>query len=156
VSRFYLAAAFGKRFLLQGYRADLCRLGHTVTSRWLDIREEGVGDGYARACAKDDLEDIRLADTLIVFDDNPRSTRGGHAFESGYAYALGKQLIIVGHRTHIFHHLIDCTFSNRGRKRWRCFATRLMLASNKPRLVLDSIDEGVRMLLAEIGGTDAP
>jgi hypothetical protein len=40
MSSFYLAARFSRRFELQGYRADLQRLDHTVTSRWIDAKDE--------------------------------------------------------------------------------------------------------------------
>jgi nucleoside 2-deoxyribosyltransferase len=108
--RVYLAARFLRRYELQGYRADLQRAGHTVVSRWIDLAEEVEAD--ARKCARVDLEDIELADTLISFPDPPRSTntRGGHFFEEGYAYARGRRVIIVENRSHLFHRLSAVEF----------------------------------------------
>ena len=92
---------------MQGVRADLQRAGHIVTSRWIDLAKEVEAD--ALKCAFADTEDIEAAEILIGFPDPPRSTssRGGHFFEEGFADALGKRVVIVGHRSHIFHHLFE-------------------------------------------------
>ena len=98
----YLGARFSRRFELQGYRGDLQRLGFTVTSRWVDLRQEVEAD--AAQCAKIDLEDLDIADTVIAFGDEPRSnrSRGGHWVEFGYALAQGRRMILVGHRENVF------------------------------------------------------
>jgi nucleoside 2-deoxyribosyltransferase len=103
----YLAAAFRKRFLLQGCRADVLRAGFTVVSRWIDLKEENVAE--ALQCAHDDLDDIKLADILIAFPDPPRTTnsRGGFHFETGFAAALGRRVIVVGSKSNIFHELFE-------------------------------------------------
>jgi nucleoside 2-deoxyribosyltransferase len=105
MARIYLAASFRKRFAMQGHRADLQRLGHTVVSRWIDLAFETEAD--ALQCAHADIEDLELADTLIAFTDPPRSTnsRGGHHYEAGYAHARGLRLIVIGCRENVFHHL---------------------------------------------------
>jgi hypothetical protein len=68
---------------MQGYRADLQRAGHIVTSRWIDLAEEVEAD--AAMCAGIDIEDIELADTVITLGDEPRlsRSRGGHWVEFG-------------------------------------------------------------------------
>jgi nucleoside 2-deoxyribosyltransferase len=99
--KYYFAARFSKRVELRRYRAQLTRLGHVVTSRWLD----GKADENA-ATASRDLADIDTADVCIWFTEQPRSaTRGGRHFEAGYAAGRGKNLIIVGPVEHIFCHL---------------------------------------------------
>lgn len=99
----YLAARFSRRFELQGVRADLHRSGHIVTSRWIDDDEES-GDNSGAAIR--DIEDIELADGLMVFTDEPRcATRGGKHFEAGHAYSLGKRLVGIGTPGHVFHYL---------------------------------------------------
>jgi hypothetical protein len=110
MSRFYLAGRFSKRFELQGVRADLQRLSHICTSRWIDVETEDEAELRERALM--DIEDIRLADTLIAFHDPPRTppSRGGHFFEEGFAHALGRRVILIGARCHVFHHLIDFDF----------------------------------------------
>jgi nucleoside 2-deoxyribosyltransferase len=106
----YLAGRFSRRFQLQGYRGDLQRAGHVCTSRWIDLAHEVEAD--AARCAKVDLEDLDIADTVIAFGDEPRSTRsrGGHWVEFGYALAQGKRMILVGHRENIFGHLPEVEF----------------------------------------------
>jgi hypothetical protein len=77
----------------------------TCVSRWIDIAVENDAD--AARCAADDLEDLRLAETVVLFGDKPRTTlsRGGHWVEFGYGLATGKRMILVGHRENIFAHL---------------------------------------------------
>ena len=106
----YLAGRFSKRFLHQGYRGELQRRGHTVTSRWIDIATENEGD--ALKCARIDLEDLNLSDTVIAFGDVPRSTRsrGGHWVEYGYALASGHRIMLVEYRENIFGHLPEIEF----------------------------------------------
>jgi nucleoside 2-deoxyribosyltransferase len=103
----YLACRFSRRHEMQGCRADLLRAGFTVTSRWIDLKEKVEAD--ARQCADIDVADIKLADIIISFPDPARAyaSRGGHFFEEGYAFASGKPVIIVGNRSHVFHHLCE-------------------------------------------------
>jgi hypothetical protein len=89
---FYLAARYSRRFELRRYRKQLARLGHTVTSRWLD----GKSDEDA-ATAHRDLQDVERADALILFCEKPRCpTRGGRFIETGYALGLGKAVTAIG------------------------------------------------------------
>lgn len=102
VTLFYLAARFSKRFEMQSHRADLKKIGHDVSSRWIDTAP-GKEDA---ACAVDDLDDIDIADGLIWFTEKPRTpTRGGRMFEAGYALASNKNVIICGPMENVFCHL---------------------------------------------------
>ena len=55
--------------------------------------------------ASEDLEDIRRADVVICFTEEPRSnnSRGGRHVEFGYALGLGKTIVIVGPRENVFY-----------------------------------------------------
>jgi nucleoside 2-deoxyribosyltransferase len=108
VSSFYFAARFSRRFELQGYRRDLRMIGHEVTARWIDSRDDDDGE----MAAARDIADIELADGLISFAEAPRSvaTRGGRHVELGVALALGKRVIAVGHRENVFFHLSEVEF----------------------------------------------
>ena len=110
MSAIYLAARFSRRFEMQGYRAELQRRGHLVTSRWIDIFAEDERD--ALKCARIDLQDIDIADVVIAFGDEPRSTRsrGGHWVEYGYALASGHRIMLVGFRENVFGHLPEIEF----------------------------------------------
>ena len=78
-------------------------LGFKVTSRWLYMDLQGDQADGARV----DLQDINKADILLLI--NPaefmRSGTGGRHVEFGYAAALGKQLVVLGVRSNVFHHL---------------------------------------------------
>lgn len=116
----YLSAQFEDAAILRDARAKLAALGYIVTSRWLDAGtavpataqagEAGAGDRLA-AIAVQDLEDIRAADVVVVY--NPPEAcaigRGGRHVETGYALALGKPIVVVGTRGNVFHWLPDMT-----------------------------------------------
>src|ERR1051326_9011756 len=104
----YLAARYSRRLELCEIKTQLEKRGHAVTSRWLlgghqwngtahklaDEYENGskIPPGAVRF-AQDDIEDIDLADLVIVFPDEPRkpsTSRGGMHVEFGYALAKGK------------------------------------------------------------------
>jgi nucleoside 2-deoxyribosyltransferase len=100
---FYFAARFSRRFELQGYRADLLRAGHEVTSRWIDDDDDTECD-----CAVRDVKDVEIADGLILFTEVPRETktRHGRLVEFGIALALGKRLLAIGgHDENVFFNL---------------------------------------------------
>lgn len=60
-----------------------------------------------RLVARQDLADVDAADTLLAF--NPVGWEnvgtGGRHVEFGYAVARGKQIVLYGVRSNIFHHL---------------------------------------------------
>lgn len=121
----YLAARYGRREELCGYREQLVAAGHVVTSRWLQgshqIGPAGqplTDDGEAaiewgtsalaaelrQAFAWEDLLDVASADLLLAFTQEPYATptRGGRWVEFGYALARGISLTIVGPRENLF------------------------------------------------------
>lgn len=111
--KIYLCARYSRRDEMRVVRAELQRLGHEITSRWLDTEWEGKDDSgssaapaeYREQHALEDVEDVAAADCLIAFTEPPRSGgRGGRHVEFGIALALGKQLIVIGWRENIFHH----------------------------------------------------
>jgi hypothetical protein len=106
----YLAARYARLPDLNRYRADLEALGFEVTSRWLTVAERSPGGGPGedewRRLAVIDQEDVLAADTLVCFSEEPGAGgNGGRHVELGMAVALGKQVILVGRREHIFHRL---------------------------------------------------
>lgn len=103
--RIYLAGRYGRREELQEYGAELERLGHEITSRWLSGDHEDRR-GEARD-AEEDIADVRRAELLLSFTESPRSGsgRGGRHVEFGFALALGKRLALVGPQENVFHTL---------------------------------------------------
>ena len=107
----YLAARYSRRDQLLAVRDELARMGHTVTSRWLDTdwgRRPGESSAappeYRAKHAVIDLEDVRAADVVVSFTEAPGDgSRGGRHVEFGYALAFNKRMIVVGHRENLFH-----------------------------------------------------
>ena len=110
----YLASRFSRNDEMRGVRDVLVGLGHTVTSRWIDLHG---GDQQESAAAEvlnsdpasvahfgqHDLADIDGADTLISFTGS--GGKGGRHIEFGYGLARGMRMIVVGPRENIFHTL---------------------------------------------------
>lgn len=110
----YLAAAYERREEMQGVRDVLQALGHEVTSRWIDQdlsgQQEAAGTAELAAdpaaytkFADKDIEDLRAAEVVVSFTGG--GGRGGRHVEFGMAVMLGKQLVLVGEREHVFHTL---------------------------------------------------
>ncbi len=110
----YFAARFARLPELNRYRAELEALGFEVTSRWLTVatREPGAehSEDEWRRLAVIDQEDVLAADTLVCFSEEAGAGgNGGRHAELGMALALGKQVIVIGRREHIFHRLPEVT-----------------------------------------------
>jgi nucleoside 2-deoxyribosyltransferase len=98
----YIAAPYEMRQVAVAAMKELEGRGFEVTSTWLkQLDEEG------EASARQDLADIARADILLAI--NPEEWRkkggGGRHAEFGFALALGKTMVLLGVRSHIFHHL---------------------------------------------------
>lgn len=117
--RVYLAARFDSRAEIVLKRKNLydLELGIIVSSRWLDERVPstiGIHDlnpSEYLAPAIADIIDIQNSDVLVLFsvDGDTPTKRGGRHWETGFAYGLGKKVIICGPRENIFHFLPDVT-----------------------------------------------
>jgi hypothetical protein len=110
---------------------ELAALGIECTSRWADeavphnTTLKDCTEQYLRETAVADLEDILRADAVVLTVPEPQllvdatvasSSRGGRHFESGFVYGLcvaqaldggrpTRELIILGKRENVFHHL---------------------------------------------------
>jgi hypothetical protein len=110
----YFAARYARQAELNQYRAELEALGCEVTSRWLTVASRRPGVAYSeedwQRLAVVDQEDVLAADALVCFsEDEGLGGNGGRHVELGMAVALGKQVILVGRREHIFHRLPEIT-----------------------------------------------
>jgi nucleoside 2-deoxyribosyltransferase len=101
--KIYLAASYDQMELMRRWEKVLHEYGHECTARWIHNAEENEKMTLA-AAALMDLDDIDAADCIISYN-NGKSTRGGRHVEFGYALARGKEMIIVGERESVFHHL---------------------------------------------------
>lgn len=122
--RVYLAAQYHMKAQIAARTADLRGLGIEVVSTWHEEPDDpnvslnDVNGETLREYAARDLREICECDALVLHtvDPDEKTRRGGRHYESGYAAALGKIVVIVGPRENIFHHLIapDLIFSTWG------------------------------------------
>ncbi len=118
MSRFYVATRFANKIAGRYLAGKLRSEGHSCTARWL-YREEGGEKGLgsrwkgtdlsalAVEYARQDLEDIEVADTVYVLTENCEGVPGGMWVEMGYAMALNKKVLLVGPYQNIFCHLLE-------------------------------------------------
>lgn len=109
----YLAGQYPRRDELR-HVANLLRENNIeVTSRWLleslplSTQLPDLTVSNLREFAEIDGEDIRTADTLVLFSEDPLVglPRGTHHTEFGYALGLGKRVIVIGGYENVFHYL---------------------------------------------------
>lgn len=107
--KLYLAGSWLRRDEIRKYADELKSIGIEITSRWLYSHGECTSLEEEYSDALEDLDDIRKADALILFTSGPAGgyQTGGRHFETGYAWAKGLDLFIVGPRENIFHNLVS-------------------------------------------------
>ena len=107
--RIYMAARYSRRLELLAYAKELRAAGHEVTSRWLNGTHEAADNDTSRwgDFAKDDLEDIRRSDVIVLFTETALVPRNSRMVELGIALGLAKRIIIVGPRENVFCCLPD-------------------------------------------------
>jgi len=108
----YLAARFERRIELVAHRTALEIAGHTVTASWLDACDT---DECTAREAQIDFDEVRAADILIFFAEDPKTAwpRGSRCVEYGVALQMGKPIYVVGPRENVFHLLLpDTAFFN--------------------------------------------
>lgn len=124
--RVYPAAWFADKGRIAKYASELQALGINISARWFDeivkpqIQLSELTEEYAIQTAVSDIEDMYLADVMILFTPSAEDletapvrswSRGGRHFESGLFYSLvmldpqNRTLVICGPRENIFHSL---------------------------------------------------
>ena len=113
--RIYVTASFSRREEVVGVTMELIQAGHEVTSSWaLDESPSRAFPGNAEDleinCAKAlvNLKEIDRSDMLICLGDK-EYVRGGKHFETGYGYAQGVKVYIIGHAELMQHFLPNIT-----------------------------------------------
>lgn len=118
--KLYLAAAYDRRTEIAEYAHRLRGIGVPVVSRWVFAEAECEDDAFERAdtttkiatgfgYAMKDLADIDACTHFVLFADGRDGepshvkARGGRHFETGYAFATDKYIIIVGGIENVFH-----------------------------------------------------
>ncbi|MDP3720809.1 MAG: hypothetical protein Q8T13_23855 [Acidobacteriota bacterium] len=99
----YIAAPFQLKSEAVVLLALLQGAGYEVTSTWLRVTDMPDTDQAARL----DLADIDRSDVLVAMNPHGWESKGtgGRHGEFLYAHAKGKELILLGVRSNVFHHL---------------------------------------------------
>lgn len=116
--KIYTASAWGRRSEIKKIAAELEKLGVTITARWLNEPLQPKGSSvkkWRRETAMIDIDDIKSADMLVRFSDAETMHKhkkvdkallsAARLFETGYAYALGKPIVVVGGEQNVFDFL---------------------------------------------------
>lgn len=86
-----------------------------VTSRWIDLHDGMVPQSFSQEALRDghemawriaghpDVQDLMAADVVVSFGHAEGGGKGGRHVEFGMALVLGKRLVLVGVREHVFH-----------------------------------------------------
>lgn len=97
--KIYTAATFAEQERIRGYKEKLIKLGHQVVATWLEeppARPEGMTEEqFERKMAMKDLQEVMLADCLVLDVENPSRT-AGKMIETGFALAKHKLVYVVG------------------------------------------------------------
>ncbi len=103
MAKIYLAASYAQMLEMRELGERLRSLGHEVTAQWIEGKEANAS---RESAALMDVEDVRRADTLVLFSF-PRGTLvtgGGRHVEFGIALERGMRLLVVGPKgEHVFH-----------------------------------------------------
>jgi hypothetical protein len=108
----YLAAAYGRRDEMVITAERLIAAGHTITSRWIygdhEVPPAGIAVDSPEHLAWAAVEDIRHVEEaacIVSVTGGETRARGGRHAEFGMGVGLGKRLILLGDREHVFHFL---------------------------------------------------
>lgn len=108
--RVAIGASWSRKEEVKALVAELVAMGVQVACHWC---EEPIFPHYERKYlverGLDDLRDIRDCDYFVRLGDDLSGpfissglATGGHHFETGFAFALGKVIVVVGGHQNIF------------------------------------------------------
>ena len=108
--KIYVASRFKNAGLVKAFSTKLMTLvpKYECIQTWTDEADKiaaGELGCPAWQAAEQDLKELDEADAIIVLTENCEQVPGGMHFETGYAYAKGKRVIVIGPETHVFHHI---------------------------------------------------
>lgn len=128
--RVYLAARYGRRDELNGYRQRLHGDGFEVTSHWLTADPPApiaeLTEAHWRDLAETDVDDIRRADALVAFAEEAEGGGGGRHVELGARSRSTSSSSWWGDRSTSF------TGSRRSRSLWTGTARTRRSARRRP------------------------
>ena len=107
--RIYISARYGRRLEMRRVAAKLRKMGHEVTSTWVDsTAKDGaeLSDIGATAIAINEMNELAGSSALVLFTERfPKRLpdSGGHDVELGAAIGSRKLIYRVGPRENLFH-----------------------------------------------------
>jgi nucleoside 2-deoxyribosyltransferase len=104
----YIAAPWSWKNLAKEWALILDSMGHEITSRWLALPDvEPATRDILREQALMDLADIDRSDALFLMTGytGGNAHTGGRHFETGYAFAKGKRIVVCPSTESVFHYL---------------------------------------------------
>lgn len=114
MKRIYLAGSYvgARTFLRDEVAPWLQEQGYEITSRWLFEDHSTLDSDHQtrRRLAHEDLVDISMCNTLIMFTFPNEVIKGGKYVEWGYAYHALKSLVLVGPHTNVFTELASAHY----------------------------------------------
>lgn len=104
--KFYIASRFSRAAGMREAVADIRKIGHETTSRWMFFEQDDNPETQMQWSAND-LADVRAADGLIFFAEYPDAgfMTGGRHVEFGIAVERGIPIYVIGPKENIFHWL---------------------------------------------------
>ena len=110
----YIAGQYARRNEFRKYARLLNAAGIDVTSNWLNETnplKTQMGDDtpeFYQATAALDLRDVKRADAVLFFAEDPLVgiPRGGRHVEFGYALGLHIPIYVIGPKENVFHYLM--------------------------------------------------
>lgn len=117
--KFYLSSRLSNQKELIYQREIIKSKGHIVISRWLDIdrstypkdfRGSDKWYEFSKIRAKEDLEDIKLSDAIVIWPNeniSDKKPNGGMYVEYGFAMGNNKLLYVIkpiNYNIFLYHH----------------------------------------------------
>jgi len=99
----YVAASFRARTRARRVAKRLALAGFNCVQGWTRRRKSAMS---LELCAYRDLYDLGFAHMLVLLTEEP-STAGGMDFETGFAFASGIPVALIGPRRSAFHHMAE-------------------------------------------------
>jgi nucleoside 2-deoxyribosyltransferase len=99
----YIATRFSNKEIVQIAADLLLSVGIQAIQTWQNEKPDHLCDRMNNA--RRDIAELERADMLIVLTKNCELVPGGMHFETGFAYARAKRIVVIGPPTNIFHFL---------------------------------------------------
>jgi hypothetical protein len=109
--KIYLAAKYSRHPEMRDVRERLQKIGHLVTSRWIEGNHEISevnADADRQRFAVEDWMDLKDAEAVLWFAEPEKiegRNRGGRHVEFGLAIAWNIPVFVVGRKENVFHWL---------------------------------------------------